>query len=129
LRPAKSVEIILEEAIADVFGNDKKVKNVSIVSKTGLAIAGRSSEQFGGETFSAMAAIMFSSAETTRKDILKEDTEFVMAKYKRSMLLIAELTSDLLIAVVADGDADQEALLEMMRELASRAKTELTWLR
>jgi len=129
LQPSKSVEAVLDEIISEEFGTDQRIKSVSIVSKTGLLIAGRSASDVRAETFSAMSAIMFSAAETTRKDIIKDDLEKVVVFFKSSMVIIVELSASLLIVAVAERDADQENILQRMESVVDRSKTELTWLK
>lgn len=129
MQPSKSVEAVLDEIISEEFGTDQRIKSVSIVSKTGLLIAGRSASDVRAETFSAMSAIMFSAAETTRKDIIKDDLEKVVVFFKSSMVIIVELSASLLIVAVAERDADQENILQRMESVVDRSKTELTWLK
>lgn len=129
LQPSKSVEGVLEEIISDEFGPEQLIKSVSVVSKTGLMIAGKSASDVRAETFSAMSAIMFSAAETTRKDIIKEDLEKVMVLYENSVVIIAELSANLLIVAVAGREADEDALMGHMEAVIDRSKAELTWLK
>lgn len=129
MQPSKSVEGVLEDIISDEFGPDSRIKSVSVVSKTGLMIAGNSASELRAETFSAMSAIMFSAAETTRKDIIKDDLEKVVVFFKNSMVIIVELSANLLIVAVAERDADQDTLIQRMESVVDRSKTELTWLK
>lgn len=129
MQPSKSVEAVLDEIISEEFGTDQRIKSVSVVSKTGLLIAGRSASDVRAETFSAMSAIMFSAAETTRKDIIKDDLEKVVVFFKGSMVIIVELSGSLLIVAVAERDADQEGILQRMESVVDKSKTELTWLK
>jgi predicted regulator of Ras-like GTPase activity (Roadblock/LC7/MglB family) len=129
LQPAKSVEAVMEEIISEEFGPDQRIRSVTIVSKSGLMIAGQPASVARAETFSAMTAIMFSAAETTKKEIVNEDLERLVIFFKKTMVLVSELSANLLIVVVADRDADQESLLGKMGEVISRSKAELSWLR
>ena len=129
MQPSKSVEGILEEIISDEFGSDQSIKSISIVSKTGLMIAGKSASDVRAETFSAMSAIMFSAAETTRKDIIKEDMEKVMVIFSNSVVIISELSANLLILAVASREMDEDKLMERLDSIVDRSKAELTWLK
>ena len=120
---------ILEEIIADEFGSDQSIKSISVVSKTGLMIAGKSASDVRAETFSAMSAIMFSAAETTRKDVIKEDMEKVMVLFSNSVVIISELSANLLIVAVASRDIDEDGLMEHLDSVVDRSKAELTWLK
>src|SRR5512138_3740117 len=97
MQDAKSVESILEGIILSVFPEGKGVQSVSIVSKTGLMIAGKAASTARAETFSAMAAIMYSAAEATKNDIFKDKIEYVLAVFRNTKLFISELSSSLLI--------------------------------
>jgi predicted regulator of Ras-like GTPase activity (Roadblock/LC7/MglB family) len=129
LQPSKSVEGVLDEIISEEFGTDQRIKSVSIVSKTGLMIAGRSASEVRAETFSAMSAIMFSAAETTRKDIIKDDLEKVVVFFHGSMVIVVELSANLLIVAVVERNTDQDEILHRMESVVDRSKTELTWLK
>ncbi|NYT11573.1 MAG: hypothetical protein GKC03_03350 [Methanomassiliicoccales archaeon] len=129
MQPSKSVEGILEEIISDEFGSEQSIKSISIVSKTGLMIAGKSASDVRAETFSAMSAIMFSAAETTRKDIIKEDMEKVMVIFSNSVVIISELSANLLVVAVASREMDEDKLMDHLNSIVDRSKAELTWLK
>lgn len=129
MQPVKSVENVLEEIILDQFVKDAQIQSVSIVSKTGLMVAGKAAPASRAETFSAMAAIIFSSAESTRTDLLKDKVEYVVVVFKSTKMLIAEVSSSLLIVVTADKAADNQTVLDDMQKVITRTKEELVWLR
>lgn len=129
MQPSKSVEGILEEIISDEFGSEQSIKSISVVSKTGLMIAGKSASDVRAETFSAMSAIMFSAAETTRKDIIKEDMEKVMVIFSNSVVIISELSANLLVVAVASREMEEDKLMEHLDSIVDRSKAELTWLK
>lgn len=124
----QTVEGILGNIIQEEFGDDERIRSASVVSKTGLMVAGKPASTARAETFSAMAAIMFSAAETTRKDVIKEDLEQVMALYKGTVVLISELSATLLLVVLTDREVDQGSLLEKMSDVVARARSEVSWL-
>jgi len=125
----KSVESILEEILQQEFTSDNPVQSASIVSKTGLLIAGKAASVSKPETFSAMAAIMYSSAEATRTDALKDKLEYIVGTFRSSKLIISEVSSSLLIVVTADRNADETKILDNMNKVITRTKQELVWLR
>jgi len=129
LQQTKSVEGILDEIIQQEFVSDPGIHSVSIVSKTGLMIAGRSASPAKPETFSAMAAIMYSSAEATKTDAFKDKLEHILCSFRNSKLIIAEVSSSLLIVVTADRVTDTEKIVENMNKVVTRTKQELVWLR
>jgi len=129
LQPVKSVENVLEEIILDQFVKEAQIQSVAIVSKTGLMVAGKAAPTSRTETFSAMAAIIFSSAESTRTDLMKDRVEHVAVVFKSTKMLIAEVSSSLIIVVVADKAADDQKVLDEMQKAITRTKEELVWLR
>jgi predicted regulator of Ras-like GTPase activity (Roadblock/LC7/MglB family) len=129
MQQAKSVENILEEIIQQEFVTDASIQSVSIVSKTGLLIAGRSASISKPEKFSAMAAIMYSSAEATRTDALKDKLEYLLCVFRSTKLFISEVSSSLLIVVTADQNADHNKVMDNMNKVITRTKQELVWLR
>ncbi len=129
MQPVKSVENVLEEIILDQFIKEAQIQSVSIVSKTGLMVAGKSAPGSRTETFSAMAAIIFSSAESTRTDLQKDKVDYIIVVFKTSKMLISEVSSSLLIVVTADREADNQKVLDDMQKVITRTKEELIWLR
>jgi predicted regulator of Ras-like GTPase activity (Roadblock/LC7/MglB family) len=129
LQDAKSVENILEEIIHGEFPQGKNIQSVSIVSKTGLMIAGKAASSARAETFSAMAAIMFSAAEATKNDIFKDKIDYVLAVFRNTKLFISELSSSLLIVATVDREIDDTRILESMGRIVTKTKEELVWLR
>lgn len=129
MQDAKSVENILEEIIHGEFPQGKNIQSVSIVSKTGLLIAGKAASSARAETFSAMAAIMFSAAEATKNDIFKDKIDYVLAVFRNTKLFISELSSSLLIVATVDREIDDAKILESMGRIVTKTKEELVWLR
>lgn len=129
MQPVKSVENVLEEIILDQFVKEAQVQSVSIVSKTGLMVAGKPAPLSRAETFSAMAAIIYSSAESVRSDNAKDKVDHVVVSFKTSKMLICEVSSSLLIVVTADISADDRTILDGMQKVITRTKEELVWLR
>lgn len=129
MQDAKSVENILEDIIYGEFPQGKHIQSVSIVSKTGLMIAGKAASSARAETFSAMAAIMFSAAEATKNDIFKDKIDYVLAVFRNTKLFITELSSSLLIVATVDREVEDPKILESMGRIVTKTKEELVWLR
>jgi len=129
LQDARSVENILETIINEEFPPGNGIQSVSIVSKTGLMIAGRSASSARAETFSAMAAIMFSAAEATKNDIFRDRIDHVLAVFRNTKLFIIDLSSSMLIVATADREVDDDKVLEQMNNIVVKTKEELSWLR
>lgn len=129
MHDSRSVENILDSIIHDEFPQGAGIQSISIVSKTGLMIAGRSASAARAETFSAMAAIMFSAAEATKHDIFKDRIEHVLAVFHNTKLIIAELSSSMLIVATVDREMDDQMVLESMNKIVTMTREELPWLR
>jgi predicted regulator of Ras-like GTPase activity (Roadblock/LC7/MglB family) len=129
MQDAKSVENILEEIINGEFPQGKSIQSVSVVSKTGLLVAGKAASTARAETFSAMAAIMFSAAEATKNDVFKDRIDHVIAVFRNTKLFITELSSSLLIVSTADREMEDAKILESMNHIVTKTKEELVWLR
>jgi len=129
LQDAKSVESALEEIIYGEFPQGKTVQSVSIVSKSGLLVAGKAASPSRTETFSAMSAIMYSAAEATKNDVFKDGIDYLMAAFHNTKLFITELSPSLLLVASADRDTEDSAILESMEKVVSRTKADMSWLR
>lgn len=105
------------------------LQNVFIISKTGLMIAGKSLSQIPSETFSAMAAIIYSSAESAKTENSKEKLEYVVAVFEKKKLFITEFSPNLLIVATVDRNMDDRRVLDDLQRIIIRAKEELIWLR
>lgn len=129
MQDARSVENILEGIINTESPQGKNIQSVSIVSKTGLMIAGRAASTARAETFSAMAAIMYSAAEATKNDIFKDKLDYVLVVFRNTKLFISELSSSLLIVVTVDREIEDAKILESMGRIITKTKEQLVWLR
>jgi predicted regulator of Ras-like GTPase activity (Roadblock/LC7/MglB family) len=129
LQDARSVETILDGIINTEFPQGKNIQSVSIVSKTGLMIAGRAASNARADTFSAMAAIMFSAAEATKNDIFKDKIDYVLAAFRNTKLFISELSSSLLIVATVDREIEDAKILDSMGRIVTKTKEQLVWLR
>jgi predicted regulator of Ras-like GTPase activity (Roadblock/LC7/MglB family) len=129
MHDARSVENILEGIIQDEFPDSEGIQSISIVSKTGLMIAGRSASSARAETFSAMAAIMYSAAEATKNDIFKDRIEHVLAVFRNTKLFITELSSSMLIVATVDREMEDERILGSMTKIVTMTREQLPWLR
>lgn len=129
LRPAKSIESVLENIIRNEMDKTPSLQNVFIISKTGLMIAGKSLSQIPSETFSAMAAIIYSSAESAKTENSKEKLEYVVAVFEKKKLFITEFSPNLLIVATVDRNMDDRRVLDDLQRIIIRAKEELIWLR
>jgi len=122
----RTMEGVIDDIVGDIFADDI-FKGVSVVSKAGLMISGRSLTQ-KPETFSAMAAVMLSAAESTQVNEPSDGFKYVVAVFDQSKLFISSVSPSMLIAVKTDRDVSEEAVLERFSQFSSRTKEELMWL-
>jgi len=129
LQTGKSLEVILETIVSDELGSDEIISSVAIVSKSGLLIAGQPPSVSLRETFSAMTAIMFSAAESTGKDIVRQKLERLIIHYERSIMVVTELSPTLCIVITSDRKIDESLISEKTDRIVSRIRSELDWLK
>jgi predicted regulator of Ras-like GTPase activity (Roadblock/LC7/MglB family) len=130
LQSSKSVENVLDDIIRAEFYNDPMVESVAVVSKSGLIITGDPARlPSKPEMFSAMVSVIFTSAESSRTDAKKEKLEHIIGVYKSKKIFVYELSASLMIALTAEREADDAAILERLKKAAARTKDELVWLR
>ena len=121
---ARTMEGVIEDIVNDVF-DDERFKSVSVVSKAGLMISGRSLDQ-KPQTFSAMAAVMHSAAESTSSD--GDPFKHLVAVFDNSKLYISSVTPTMLLAVKVDRDVPEVDVIQSFDRFSSRTKEELMWL-
>ena len=120
------MEGVIDDIVGDIFKDDL-FKVVSVVSKAGLMISGRSVNQ-KPETFSAMAAVMHSAAESTLGNDPTDEFSYVVAVFENSKLFISSVAPTLLLAVKVDRDISDDEVLNRFSQFSSRTKEELIWL-
>ncbi|MFW6196218.1 MAG: roadblock/LC7 domain-containing protein [Thermoplasmatota archaeon] len=82
MSPANSIEMLLED-----IKENPEIKNVTLVSRSGMHIAGEVPKNSHRETFVAMSAILLGSAETATSE-LKDELSYVLVELKNSRILI-----------------------------------------
>lgn len=119
----KTEERILDKLVADV-----PLESCSIVSRTGLLVAGDSVSPQKKETFAAMAAIVFSAAEAVKGDVKDARVNNIVASYESSRLLLIPISGNyILVGVLEDAQSGDKAL-KVLEEGATRLRKEAPWL-
>lgn len=117
-----------EERTLDRIVSDTRLVSCSVVSKTGLHVAGDSSNPQKKETFAAMAAIVFSAAEALKSDVKDGRVTNVVVSFENSRIVFVPINSNyILVGITREPDVDEKAL-RSMDEGAARLRKEAPWL-
>ncbi len=117
-----------EERTLDRIVSDAQLLSCSIVSKTGLHVAGDSSSPQKKETFAAMAAIVFSAAEALKADVRDGRVTNIVASFDSSRIVFMPINSNyILVGITKEPDVD-EKVIRLMDEGAARLRKEAPWL-
>ena len=103
MSPAKSIEVLLED-----IKENQEIKNVTLVSRSGMHIAGEVPKNSHRETFVAMSAILLGSAETATSE-LEDELSYVLVELKNSRILILNSgpSAILVTKLVSDSNIDE----------------------
>lgn len=117
-----------EERILDKLVSEGPLTSCSIVSRTGLLVAGDSVSPQKKETFAAMTAIVFSAAEAVKGDVKAGRVDNIVATFEGNRLLLFPVSSNyILVGVLEDSQATEKAL-RTMEEGATKLRKEAPWL-
>ncbi|MFO7991009.1 MAG: roadblock/LC7 domain-containing protein [Thermoplasmata archaeon] len=116
--PANSIEDLL-----DKLKKAPEVQDATLVSRSGMHIAGDIPENAHRETFVAMSAILLGAAETATSE-LKEELSHVVIELRNSRILIQNGGPSALLAIklTKKGDVDKTiedstAIIENIKKL------------
>jgi len=101
-----TIESILEEVKKEVG-----IDNLTLVSRTGMHIAGDAPEEAHQETYVAMSAILLGSSETATSE-LNDDLKYLLVELTDSRILIHECTSSAILVAKLRSDTDVEKVLK-----------------
>jgi predicted regulator of Ras-like GTPase activity (Roadblock/LC7/MglB family) len=116
-----------EEKILDKIVSEGMLSSCSIVSKTGLHVAGDSGSVQKKETFAAMSAVVVSASETMRSDMKNRKLDHVAVKYDGGSVLLLPISGNYILVGIAEGNSDERALKAMKNGVESLLK-EAPWL-
>ncbi len=103
MSPSNSLERLLEK-----LKENPDVEDVTLISRSGMHIAGNVPEHSHRETYIAMSAILLGAAETATSE-LKEDLSHVVVVLKGSKILVLNGGPKALLAlkIAKNGDLDR----------------------
>ena len=107
------VDMAKAKGLAKAISKEDGISSATLVSRSGMYIAGDVPQGAHAETFVAMAAILLGSGETAATEI-NEGLKSINVILNKSRLLIRGVTEKTLIVVHADKDMESEALEKIL---------------
>ncbi|UCE80597.1 MAG: roadblock/LC7 domain-containing protein [Methanobacteriota archaeon] len=101
----------IEETLGELKKTTPSVYEATVVSRSGMHIAGDSPKGVHLETFVAMSAILLGAAETATSE-LKDKLQFVLVELTRSRMMLTSAGSRALLVLTASDDVSTEELAE-----------------
>ncbi len=103
---ASTIENILEE-----IRKVPEIDNLTLVSRTGMHIAGDAPKGAHQETYVAMSAILLGSSETATSE-LDDNLKYVLVELTNSRILIQECSPSAILVAKLRSDSDVEKVLQ-----------------
>ncbi len=101
-------------SIEEILENVKKepgIDNLTLVSRTGMHIAGDTPKEAHQETYVAMSAILLGSSETATSE-LNDELKYVLVELIDTRILIQECGPSAILVARLKSDTEVEKLLE-----------------
>ena len=109
----------VEELLEELHKAMPSVYEATVVSRSGMHIAGDSPKGVHLETFVAMSAILLGAAETATGE-LKDKLQYVSVELTRSRVVLVSAGNRALLVLTASNDASAEELAEKAREFTDK---------
>lgn len=119
MAPANSLERLLED-----LKKKPDIEEATLVSRSGMHIAGDVPTKAHRETFVAMSAILLGAAETATSE-LKEDLSHVVIELKNSRILIQNGGPSALLAIKMPRKSDIDTILTDTSQTIEKIKDHL----
>ncbi len=113
------VEYLALEEVLDEIRSVPSVYEATVVSRSGMHIAGDAPKGVHLETFVAMSAILFGAAETATGE-LKDKLQHVSVELARGRIIMTNAGPRALLVVTTSKDLGTEQLASRLKEFASR---------
>lgn len=107
------------EEILDEIRSIPSVYEATVVSRSGMHIAGDSPKGVHLETFVAMSAILLGAAETATAE-LKDKLQFVSVELARGRMVLVSAGSRALLVLTASKDLSITDLADKAKEFAAK---------
>jgi len=118
------VEYLALEEILDEIRSVPSVYEATVVSRSGMHIAGDAPKGVHLETFVAMSAILLGAAETATAE-LKDKLQHVAVELSRGKMVLVSAGSRALLVVTASKDVDTIQLAEKAKEFAGKIEDKI----
>lgn len=118
------MEYLALEEILDEIVSIPGVYEATIVSRSGMHIAGDAPKGVHLETFVAMSAILLGAAETATGE-LKDKLQHVVVEFARGRMVLVSAGSRALLVVTASKDISSEELARKAKEFAARIEKKI----
>lgn len=109
--------LAVEETLDELQKAIPSVYEATVVSRSGMHIAGDSPKGVHLETFVAMSAILLGAAETATSE-LKDQLQYVAVELTRSRMVLASAGNRALLVLTSTGEASTEELAEVAAKYA-----------
>lgn len=110
MSPANLIEMLLED-----IKENPEIKNVTLVSRSGMHIAGEVPKNSHRETFVAMSAILLGSAETATSE-LKDELSYVLVELKNSRILILNNGPSAILVTRLNRESDIDEIINYLED-------------
>lgn len=118
------VEYLALEQLLDEIRSVPSVYEATIVSRSGMHIAGDAPKGVHLETFVAMSAILLGAAETATSE-LKDKLQYVVVELARGKMVLVSAGGRALLIVTASKDVPTNELAEKAKAFAARIEDKM----
>lgn len=116
--------LAIDEILDDLHKEMSSVYEATVVSRSGMHIAGDSPKGVHLETFVAMSAILLGAAETATGE-LKDQLRYVSVELSRSRMVLTAAGNRALLVLTASNDIGTEELADKATEFAARISSKI----
>lgn len=109
----------IEDTLDELCKSIPTIYEATVVSRSGMHIAGDSPKGVHLETFVAMSAILLGAAETATAE-LKDRLQYVAVELTRSRMILTSAGNRALLVLTASTDVSTSELAERAKEFAER---------
>lgn len=113
------VEYLALEEVLDEIRSIPSVYEVTVVSRSGMHIAGDAPKGVHLETFVAMSAILLGAAETATGE-LKDKLQYVAIELTRGRMMLVSAGARALLVLTASKDIPTQDLAEKAKDFAAK---------
>ncbi len=118
------VEYLQLEEVLDEIRSMPSIFEATVVSRSGMHIAGDAPKGVHLETFVAMSAILLGAAETATSE-MKDKLQYVSVELTRGRMVLTSAGPRALLVLTASKDVTTEQLAEKAREFAVKIEAKL----